>query len=163
MPLDQILLKLPVWSQLILFLISIVITSPLVIAIFSWWTKDKRVLKGQEEQALIDDQREFLNTMIDVAKQAPELMRRNEELLNQNSVYIKTIVRLEETLKQHEGRISDLEKERDELKRQASRVPKLEAQVLAFTRILDSKEKEILQLKEERRNLMDKVGGDMNA
>ena len=140
--------QIPVWLQIV-FILGFVLSPPLSITL-NYWLKDRRAAKASEGQALVGGQQSFMDKLLKAAEMVPDLMEKNEALMNENAQSRADVRSLQEQIKELQVKVSNLERDRDHWREMALKIPSLEGQVQTYQTLLREKESEINALRMER-------------
>ena len=132
---------IPPWLQIVAVIAFI--STPFVNVGLTTW-KERRGQTAQNGQALVDDQKGYIDTLLSAAAQVPELLQNLKDALRANIALEGEIQGLKGEIGELKRRVQHLEEERDMWRRQAERVPQLEGQIETLTRLLDAKHAELL-------------------
>jgi chromosome segregation ATPase len=166
--------NIPSWLQIVILAVFL-LWQPVMWGL-NYFFKDRHSAKLSEADALADNQRGFIDTLIGAAKQAPELLDRMDKLMGVN-VDLRTELDRQRILHEaemkqqearHESQIQHLQKQIDELRHEldkvevdrdawreqasaaAIKVPLLEGQVEMLHKLLKEKESELKNVCNER-------------
>lgn len=125
LPVNNLLSPWMQWAIVIAFVLTQIFQ-----VVRDWATKRSEQSNTREKT--------FIDTMMELTKEYPELMKAHKELMSEKSALESRILILEEKSRNQEGEIKELRSDRDSWKGQAARVPELEGQLKVWKEIVCS-------------------------
>lgn len=144
--------QIPQWLQIVTVVWFIL--TPITVLVLTFMLKDRRQLKTAEDTALQSGQATFIDKILKAAEMAPELLAKNEDLMNVNAELRGIIHALKEEVEKLKAKVEALERDRDSWRDMALKVPALEAQLSTFDKMLREKEVNLEHARTERDNAL---------